>query len=72
MLQRASKEAKYGVQFSPYEGTADGVMICGITEGGPGDGQVTAFDRFDRFERWWLVAGKDMISMGGGGGDGRG
>lgn len=40
MLQRASKEAKYGVQFSPYEGTADGVMICGITAGGPGDGLV--------------------------------
>jgi hypothetical protein len=45
MLQRASKEAKYGVQFSPYEGTADGVMICGITEGGPGDGQVVAGEK---------------------------
>jgi hypothetical protein len=31
---------RYGVQFSPYEGTADGVMICGVTEGGPGDGKV--------------------------------
>lgn len=40
VLQRDSKEDKYGVQFSPYEGHADGVMICGVTAGGPGDGLV--------------------------------
>ena len=39
-LQRPTKEAKYGVQFAPYEGTSNGVMICGVTPGGPGDGLV--------------------------------
>lgn len=45
MLQRPTKESKYGVQFSPYEGTAEGVMICGVTEGGPGDGLVRAGEK---------------------------
>lgn len=44
-LQRPSKEAKYGVQFAPYEGTADGVLICGVTEGGPGDNVVRIRER---------------------------
>lgn len=39
-LQRDSKEARYGVQFAPYEGTANGVMICGVSAGGSGDGVV--------------------------------
>lgn len=40
-LQRASKESRYGVQFSPYEGVADGVIICGVTPGGPGHSAYT-------------------------------
>jgi hypothetical protein len=44
-LQRLSKEAKYGVQFAPYEGTANGVMICGVTVGGPGDGVVVVREK---------------------------
>jgi len=40
MLQRESQEVKFGVQFSPYDGTSDGVRICGVTAEGPGDGVV--------------------------------
>lgn len=44
-LQRASRDARYGVQFSPYEGISDGVLICGVTPGGPGHGVVAVRER---------------------------